>query len=108
MQHYFHVILTDAVNPIFLEELEITDKQQKFFRDRLADVSQGRQYVFTEDNPPIKALAEQILDASDEEFLKITKDITSRFKSTHTQNMSNGVFIISIASIRTKQKCECR
>ena len=47
------MILTDEVNPIFLEELEITGEQQKFFRDRLADASQGRQYIFTEDNPPI-------------------------------------------------------
>jgi len=99
----FHVILTDTANPIFLEELEITDEQQKFFRDRLADASQGRQYIFTEDNPPIKILAKQIIDASDEDFLKISKDIASRFKSTHTQNMNNGVFIISIASIRTRK-----
>lgn|SRR5574344_607316 len=99
----FHIILTDDVNPIFLEKVEITDEQQKFFRDRLADASQGRQYIFTEDNPPIKTLAEEIINASDEDFLKISKDITSRFKSTHTSNMNNGVFIISIASIHTRK-----
>lgn len=99
----FHIILTDDVNPIFLEEIEITDEQQKFFRDRLADASQGRQYIFTEDNPPIKTLAEEIINASDENFLRISKDITSRFKSTHTSSMNNGVFIISIASIHTRK-----
>lgn len=99
----FHIILTDDVNPIFLEEVEITDEQQKFFRDRLADASQGRQFIFTEDNPPIKTLAEEIINASDEEFLRISKDITSRFRSTHTSSMNNGVFIISIASIHTRK-----
>ena len=99
----FHIILTDDVNPTFLEEVEITDEQQKFFRDRLADASQGRQFIFTEDNPPIKTLAEEIINASDEDFLRISKDITSRFRSTHTSSMNNGVFIISIASIHTRK-----
>ena len=99
----FHIILTDDVNPTFLEEVEVTDEQQKFFRDRLADASQGRQFIFTEDNPPIKTLAEEIINASDEDFLRISKDITSRFRSTHTSSMNNGVFIISIASIHARK-----
>lgn len=99
----FHIILTDNVNPTFLDEVEITPEQQKFFRDRLADASQGRQFIFTEDNPPIKTLAEKIINASDEEFVRISKDITSRFRSTHTSNMNNGVFIISIVSIRVRK-----
>lgn len=99
----FHIILTDDINPIFLEEVKITDEQQKFFRDRLADASQGRQFIFTENNSPIKDLAEEIVNASDEDFLRISKDITSRFRTTHTSNMNDGVFIISIASIRTRK-----
>ena len=94
----FHIILTNDINPVFLEEVKITNEQQKFFRDRLADASQGRQFIFTEDNPPIKVLAEEIVNASDENFLRISKDITSRFRTTHTSNMNDGVFIISIAS----------
>lgn len=99
----FHIILTDNVNPVFLEELEITVEQQKFFRDRLADAAQGRQYKFTEDNPPIKQLAEKIINASNEEFLGISKDITSRFKSTHTKSANDGVFIVSTASIKKRK-----
>ena len=99
----FHIILTNDINPVFLEEVKITNEQQKFFRDRLADASQGRQFIFTEDNPPIKVLAEEIVNASDENFLRISKDITSRFRTTHTSNMNDGVFIISIASIRTRK-----
>lgn len=95
----FHIILTDDINPTFLEEVKITDEQQKFFRDRLADASQGRQFIFTEGNPPIKKLAEKIIHASNEDFLQISKDITSRFRTTHTSSMNDGVFIISIASI---------
>lgn len=99
----FHIILTDSVNPIFLEEIEITPEQQKFFRDRLADASQGRQYIFSQDNPPIKDLASQILDASDDDFVRISKDITSRFKTAHNQSTNNGVFIVCVASIRDRK-----
>lgn len=99
----FHIILTDDVKPLFLEELEITEEQQKFFKDRLADAAQGRQYIFTLDEPPMKKLANQIFTATDKEFLEISKDITSRFKSIHNKSASNGVFIVSIASIKKRK-----
>jgi hypothetical protein len=86
-----------------LEELVITNEQQKFFKDRLADAAQGRQYIFTEDNPPIQDLARQIVAASDKEFLKISKDMTDRFKTTHTKSTNDGVFIISIATIKSRK-----
>lgn len=99
----FHIILTDSLNPIFLEKIEITPEQQKFFRDRLADASQGRQYIFSPDNHPIKDLASEILVASDDDFVRISKDITSRFKTAHNQSTNNGVFIVSVASIRDRK-----
>lgn len=100
----FHIILMDSAQPIFLEELEITEEQQKFFKERLADSAQGRQYIFTEDNPPIKQLAKKILYASDEDFLSISKNITDRFKTAHTgKNTNDGVFIISVASIKKRR-----
>lgn len=95
----FHIILTDNVTPVFLEELDVTPEQQKFFRDRLADAAQGRQFIFTDDNPPIKTLADKLISNSGSDFLEISKGITSRFKSTHTQSSNNGVFIVSLASI---------
>jgi hypothetical protein len=99
----FHIILTNDAKPIFLEELEISDEQQKFFKERLADSAQGRQYKFTEDNPAIKQLAEKILVASDDDFLDISKDITGRFQSNHIGNTNDGVFILSIASIKKRK-----
>jgi hypothetical protein len=99
----FHIILTNDVKPVFLEELEITEEQQKFFKERLADSAQGRQYIFTEDNPPIKQLAEKIVNASDEDFLSISKDITGRFQTNHIDNTNDGVFVLSIASIKKRK-----
>lgn len=99
----FHIILTDNVNPIFLEELEISPEQQTFFKNRLSDAAQGRQFIFTSDNPPIKKLAEEIFNADDQRFLEISKDITSRFRVAHNQTASDGVFIVSIASIKNRK-----
>jgi len=99
----FHIILTNNVQPIFLEELEITDDQQKFFKERLADSAQGRQYKFTKDNPEIKQLTEKIFIASKDEFLSISKTITGRFQSNHIGNTNDGVFILSIASIKKRK-----
>jgi hypothetical protein len=100
----FHIILTESVQPIFLEELVITNEQQKFFKDRLADAAQGRQFIFTSDNPPINKLAKKILNASDEDFLEISKEITNNFRIAHTgKNTNDGVFIISIASIKKRK-----
>lgn len=99
----FHIILTDETRPIFLEKLEITKEQKKFFKDRLSDSAQGRQYIFTDDNPPIKQLAEKIFVASDDDFLKITKEITNLFYVAHRKTSSDGVFIISIATIKKRK-----
>ena len=99
----FHIILTNDVQPVFLEELEITEEQHKFFKERLADSAQGRQYSFTKDNPPIKQLTEKILNASDEDFLVISKDITGRFQQNHIGNTNDGVFVLSIASIKKRK-----
>jgi hypothetical protein len=99
----FHIILTDVAQPIYLEELIITEEQQKFFKERLADAAQGRQYIFTENNPPIQKLAKKIIRASDEDFLSLSKDITERFKATHNKSTNDGVFIVSIVSIKKRK-----
>lgn len=99
----FHIILTDEVNPIFLEELEVNREQQKFFKDRLADAAQGRQYIFTSDDAQIKKLTESILKGSDAQFIENSKRITAIFKATHNKTASDGVFIVSLASIGTRK-----
>lgn len=99
----FHIILTDNINPVYLEELEISPEQQTFFKNRLSDAAQGRQFIFTSDNPPIKKLAEEIFNADDERFLEISKDLTARFRVAHNLTASDGVFIVSIASIKNRK-----
>ena len=35
--------------------------------------------------------------------MRISKDITSRFKTAHNQTTNNGVFIVSVAAIRDRK-----
>lgn len=99
----FHIIITDNVTPTYLDEIEITEEQKKFFKERLADAAQGRQYIFTSDTPKIKQLAEEILTADNDRFVEISKEITESFQQTHRGNTNDGVFIISVASINTRK-----
>lgn len=94
----FHIILKDDVQPHFLDELEITEEQTRFFKERLADAAQGRQYKFT-DNAEVKELTRDIINNPETNFIQLSKKLTAGFKSTHTKNTNNGVFVISLASI---------
>lgn len=94
----FHIILKDDVNPHYLQEVQISEGQKEFFKNRLSDAAQGRQYVFTEDSH-LRSLASEILKANDAEFVRLSREITNDFKLTHTNSTNDGVFIISIASI---------
>jgi hypothetical protein len=100
----FHIIISEDAQPIFLEELVINAEQQIFFKNRLADAAQGRQYIFTSDDPLIKKLTKKIILASDSEFLDISKEIANSFHIAHRgKSTNNGVFIISIASIKKRK-----
>lgn len=99
----FHIIITDNVTPTYLDEIEITEEQKKFFKERLADAAQGRQYIFTSDTPKIKQLADEIMTADNDRFVEISKEITESFQQTHRGNTNDGVFIISVASINNRK-----
>lgn len=94
----FHIIVKELGTPIFLDKVIITEEQQRFFKARLGDSAQGRQHVFVE-NSSLKPKVEEILKANDEDFVKLSKEIAHQFKLAHNNNTSDGVFIISIASI---------
>lgn len=94
----FHIILKDIVNPVFLNKVVISEEQQRFFKARLGDSAQGRQYVFV-DGSALRPNVQAIIEGDDNAFVQLSKEIASQFKLTHTNNTSDGVFIVSVASI---------
>lgn len=99
----FHIILNDDAQPHFLDELIITAEQKKFFKDRLADSAQGRQYIFSSPEVPVYRLTQEILSDVENNFIKVSKDLTDRFKTTHNKKTNDGVFVISLASIKKRK-----
>lgn len=89
----FHIILKDQIAPIFLDKVIITESQQKFFKARLSDAAQGRQHVFVADSL-LRPKAIEILSADDDNFVRLSKEIAHQFKLAHTNNTSDGVFIV--------------
>ena len=94
----FHIILKDNVNPVFLNKVVISEEQQRFFKARLGDSAQGRQYIFV-DGSTLRPKVQDIIEGDDDVFVQLSKEIASQFKLTHTNNTSDGVFIVSVASI---------
>ena len=101
----FHIIIANDLYPKYLDEIEITDEQKKFFKERLSEAAQGRQYIFnsTDGEPAIKKWCEEIVTANNERFLEISKEITESFHKNHNGNTNDGVFVISIASINKRK-----
>jgi len=96
----FHIIDPDAADEdrvIFLDEVQLQDKQKNFFLERLQDVAEGTQYVFQDDAVHLKEKCEQIL-ASPGDFNEVSRQITRDFAGRHKEQMSAGVFVIAVVT----------
>lgn len=100
----FHIIIQEEDEPRYLDAVVISDEQKQFFRDRLIDVSQGNQYIFSdkETGATYKLCTDILADAASN-FLDASKSLTADFKSRHSKNTSNGVFITALARIEGKR-----
>ncbi|WKV49539.1 nucleoid-associated protein [Dickeya fangzhongdai] len=93
----FHIINTDGdeEKTIFLDSVELTPVQEKFFLDRLKDCAKGTQYVFKEnevDSLQDKCVA-YINDT--ETFIETSKVITKSFAKLHANSAAEGLFVVS-------------
>jgi hypothetical protein len=106
----FHIIVKEEDEPRYLDEVRLGASERGFFRDRIAEASEGTQFVFVpevDSTPPLLArLSRQILqDGAD--FIGLSKNIAQEFKRRHKGNTSNGVFLIAVVSIM-KNGAPCR
>lgn len=100
----FHIIIPDGFNPIYLDEVILTENQLIFFKNRLIDASEGTQYSFKDKTTSeIYKQCILLLDSPDTNFLNASKRITANFKSHHNKNTSEGVFIVALAEIMNER-----
>lgn len=100
----FHIIKQDEFNPIYLDEVILTDEQTKFFQARFADVSQGTQFEFNDkDRSDFYKNCKALIENPEENFRKVSEDLTASFKSYHKKGTTNdGVFITALVSVMDK------
>lgn len=94
----FHIIdpeVAEEDRVIFLDEVQLQEKQKQFFLDRLRDVAEGTQYVFKADAVHLKEKCEQLL-AEPDRFNEISRHITQDFAGRHKEQMSAGVFVVAL------------
>lgn len=101
----FHIIIQEEEEPRYLDAVAISEEQKLFFRDRLIDVSQGNQFIFTDkETGATYKLCKNILNNTEDNFLAASKSLTFDFKGRHSKNTSDGVFITALAKIKDDKK----
>lgn len=94
----FHIIDPDIEEDdhvLFLDEVELQEKQKAFFLDRLRDIAEGTQYIFVPDAVHLKDKCVQLLDDT-QDFNEISRQITRDFAGRHQEQMSGGVFVLAV------------
>lgn len=106
----FHIIDPSAEQGkevIYLDEVQLQDKQKQFFLDRLKDAAEGTQYTFKPDAIDLKSKCEALIN-NNESFVDTSRLITTSFSDHHGGQTSAGVFVIStvkyLASANNWQK----
>jgi hypothetical protein len=99
----FHIIIESELNPVFLDEIELTPSQLDFFRQRFIDAAEGTQFEFNDKTTSdVFIRCEKIVNDPDQ-FHEMSKFLTASFKTHHKKKTtSDGVFITSLVSIEDK------
>ncbi|MCG5512339.1 nucleoid-associated protein [Ectothiorhodospira shaposhnikovii] len=95
----FHIIDQEAeshYNVVHLDEVVLQPKQKQFFIERMRDIAEGAQYVFKQDAVHLKEKCNQLF-AEPDNFIQLSRQITTDFAGRHKGSMSAGVFIVSVA-----------
>ncbi|HEY1008603.1 MAG TPA: nucleoid-associated protein [Sphingobacteriaceae bacterium] len=101
----FHIIIQQDFDPIYLEEVALTDAQKEFFKKRFNDISEGTQYVFQDkDKSDLYRSCSNLMNDPANRFLEISKKITYSFKQFHNKNTNDGVFITALVSVQGSRK----
>lgn len=101
----FHIIIESELNPIFLDQVELTPEQLEFFKKRFIDAAEGTQFIFKDrTTSEIFKNCKSIVEDSDKNFHDQSKFLTASFKNHHRKSMSDGVFITALVTI--KDECD--
>lgn len=95
----FHIIVVENDEPTHLDEVDLTDAQKLFFKDRIAEVAEGTQYTFIDKSHNTLAKLCKNLNVDNINFVDNSKTICNDFKSHHGGTTTDGAFIVSTFSM---------
>lgn len=99
----FHIIVESELNPLFLDEVNLTEEQLEFFRKRFVDAAEGTQFEFNDKlTSEVFKNCKTIIDNPEENFYEMSRHLTASFKTHHKKTTSDGVFITSLVSVKDK------
>lgn len=90
----FHIIEPEN-EVVFLDEVQLQPRQSEFFLARLREIAEGKQYIFLSDAVNLKEKCQQLTEEADN-FVALSRQITTDFAGRHNGHMSPGVFIVSV------------
>lgn len=97
----FHIIVESELNPIFLDEVNLTGEQLEFFRKRFIDAAEGTQFEFNDKSTSeVFKIGEKIVENPEENFFEMSRHLTASFKNHHKKTTSDGVFITALVSVK--------
>lgn len=101
----FHIIVESELNPIFLNQIDLTNEQLNFFKNRFIEAAEGTQFLFTDKaTSEVYKKCEVIIDDPKTNFYEMSRHLTASFKTHHSKKTSDGVFITSLVSMRGDTK----
>jgi len=97
----FHIIIENQLQPIYLDEVELEPEQVLFFKQRLIDVSEGVQHIFTDrDKSEFVTDCTDLLKDIEKNFVRTSKKLAYAFRTNHTKSTVDGVFVTAIVSVQ--------
>ena len=94
----YHILLTESKEVDYLTAVELTEEQNSFFQDMIAESSRGTKYRFVDpENSYLPPLCRHLLDNIDDNdtFVSDSQQIANNFKAQHDNRMANGIVVIT-------------
>ncbi|MCG9736501.1 nucleoid-associated protein [Pseudoalteromonas shioyasakiensis] len=98
----YHILLTDEEEVDYLTAVTLTEDQESFFQEMIAESSRGTKYKFIDaENAPLNTHCNNLIDSLDDNnlFIEQSKLIAHDFKAKHDKRMADGIVVVTTFSM---------
>jgi hypothetical protein len=92
----YHIMIQGTSLPQYLDEVTLSNSQEKFFTEKVIECARGTQYLFEDaKKSTTPVLCREILDNPTLNFVNNSKKLAEHFLVSHPNTASSGVLIIT-------------